>query len=420
MSKKSNPNYLTDDKVAKIKETKILNSVFDVPVLLRKIEEAQRQLLFSYDEFYSRDAEQATYNVDSFDETDIGRMGVELRPSDEFYYEEVQEKADHIVDVLYKNYPTKFTSPYGYYITWDEGRFVFQVTLDEEGKNELIEKYGIDMKALKKKNPDYLSKKFDLLDRVKALVENRFEVYSDNYRTHFKEDELARALLIPKAFITSDLFRYTDYGGGYTIAKANIRYIEENYKDLIDKGLIESYSTAHSGENMEFKFAALADDKLYEELLSLEGYPVLDDQTLSEVEMELEDECWNSYGRDMFKDALIQKYGEEAEELSDEEIDDLAYEASQYTCCGRGEVENMEFNFDIKGMIEALSKVEKGEKLKVKKGNPVPKCENPSWAKDEDIWEKAKKESLKSYGRISYPFVVYLYKQMGGKIKKKK
>lgn len=504
--KKSNPNYLTEDKVSKIKESKILNSVFDVPVLLRKIEYAQTQLLFSFDEFYSRDAEQATYNVDSFDETDMGRMGVELRPSDEFYYEEVQEKADHIVDVLQKNYPTKFTSPYGYYITWDEGRFVFQVTLDEEGRNELIEKYGIDMSVFKKKNPkkkksskkkmsnlsgvigwatdtvvnihreddhdeidafrvedlgledidwkkykghkvqysindktdsafnvvavnldsikksnpDYLAKKFDLLDRVKALVDNGFNVYSDDYRTSFKEDELARALLIPKAFITSDLFRYSDYGGGYTIAKANIRYIEDNYKDLIDKELISTDSTAYNGENMEFKFAALADDKLYEELLSLEGYPVLDDQTLSEVEMELEDECWNSYGRDMFKDALIEKYGEEAEELSDEEIDDLAYEASQYTCCGRGEVENMEFSFDIKGMIEALSKVEKGVKLKVKKENPVPKCENPSWAKDEEIWDKARKQSLKSYGKISYPFVVYLYKQMGGKIKKKK
>jgi hypothetical protein len=46
--------------------------------------------------------------------------------------------------------------------------------------------------------------------------------------------------------------------------------------------------------------------------------------------------------------------------------------------------------------------------------------ENPNWIKDEGIWEKAKKQSLKSYGRISYPFVVYLYKQMGGKIKKGK
>ncbi len=60
-----------------------------------------------------------------------------------------------------------------------------------------------------------------------------------------------------------------------------------------------------------------------------------------------------------------------------------------------------------------MGKEDKDYEVSLKKGNP-------SWAASEDIWEKAKQQSLKSYGRVSYPFVVYLYKQMGGKVKKKK
>jgi hypothetical protein len=424
---KANPNYLSSDRYKNLQEMKIIKGVFDVPVLLRKLKNIKRELIFDYDEFYNQDIEAAERYIDSFSETDIGRMGVELRSNDEFYCEEIEEKTRDLIDLLLKYYPEDFTSPYGYFIDWDDGRLVFKITLDEEGRNELIEKYGIDMSELKKSNPDekkfsassYLTKKFDLLERVEKLVDHGFEVYSNDYRKSYKKEELAGALLNANAFITSDLFRYTDYGGAYTLAKANILEIESRYPKLIEDELIEVYSTAHNGQNMEFKFAALANDDLYEDLLGLDGYPVLDYQALSEVEMELEDECWTAYGRDMWKDALIEKYGESAEELSDDDLDNLAYEASQYTCCGRGEVQNMEFSFDIDGMIEGLDKVEEGKKP-VKKGNPIPKCENPSWAKDEDIWEKAKKESLKSYGRISYPFVVYLYKQMGGKIKKKK
>ena len=60
-----------------------------------------------------------------------------------------------------------------------------------------------------------------------------------------------------------------------------------------------------------------------------------------------------------------------------------------------------------------MGKKDEDYEVSIKKGNP-------SWASDEDVWEKAKKQSLKSYGKISYPFVVYLYKQMGGRVKKKK
>lgn len=524
----SNPNYLSSGKYEKLKRTKLLKSIFDIPVLLRKVEVAKSELFNSFETYLDiYDKDTAQYAIDSFDDTDLGRMGASLSREDEFWYDEVLDLSYDIVKMLEEEYPEEFSGPYVYTMNWDEGRLVFFVLLERSALEELqeakgmkkenpnyltekkideledkkeaktertfyqyLEKHGslndddieqlMDILAMrcrsktckalhsvlrysasliprysiierltkqngkweytagqshsdeiatirkimltetgKKSNPDYLKNKFDQLDRVKELVRSGYEVYSDSYRTHYGNKDLEKALLNPDAFITSDLFRYTDYGGGYTVAKANIRYIEENFTDLIEKDLISSYGTAHHGENMEFKFKALANDELFEVLLGLKDYPVIDDSTLSEVEMEIEEADWDSYGRDDFRKALEDKYGEEAEKLTNDDVDNLAYEASQYTCCGRGEISNMDFSFDIKGLVDAVSKLEEGKKL-MKKSNPMPKCENPSWASDEDIWEKAKKQSLKSYGRISYPFVVYLYKQMGGKIKKKK
>lgn len=34
---------------------------------------------------------------------------------------------------------------------------------------------------------------------------------------------------------------------------------------------------------------------------------------------------------------------------------------------------------------------------------------------DEGLWDKAKKMSEKSYGEIRWPFVMYMYKKLGGK-----
>lgn len=270
-----------------------------------------------------------------------------------------------------------------------------------------------------KSNPSYLKSKFAHFDTLKKLCKNGFEVYVGNYRNRIDckyEEQLQKAMLNSETFFTSDLFRYTDYGGAYTIAKANIKYIEEEYPDLVGEQ-ITIYGTQYNGENCEFSLDVLSNQKLVEELLGLDSYPLLSDDTLSEVEHEIEGECWKAYGHDMWKDALKKEYGEESiDKLSDEEIDELACEAAQHTSEGFGHVEAMEFSFDIKGMLEAVKKDLKGSKLK--KSNPCDICANPEWASDEVIWDEAKKKSLKEYGKISYPFVVYLYKQLGGKVKK--
>lgn len=472
VSIKENPKYLTQDKVDDLQGKKLLAKIFDLNNLKRKITHAQKELALSHDDYIVYE-DLAQFRAVDFgnDNSSLAReFNLISKPDDEFFFEELDEAGEKVIDLLLKNYPDIFTSPYGYQIHWDEGDFVLNVSLDEDGLNEIL---GEDMKKenpiknsteikelekhisklkkrlekasgeharlireeikqaeeeisdIKKENPSYLKSKFVHFDTLKKLCKAGFEVYlKDNYRDQVdckNEDQLRKAFLMPQTFFTSDLFRYTDYGGGYTVAKANIKYIEENYSDLIDQELISIYSTAYSGENCEFSLECLSNQNLVEELLGLNGYPLLSDDTLSEVEMELEDESWDSYGRDDFKKELEEAFGENVENLSDDEIDSLAFEASQYTSEGKGHVEAMQFYFDNDGMIEALKELNKKSKGKLmKKENPSIKLANPEWASDHDVWERAKKQSLKEYGRISYPFVVFLYKQMGGKVKKKK
>ena len=63
---------------------------------------------------------------------------------------------------------------------------------------------------------------------------------------------------------------------------------------------------------------------------------------------------------------------------------------------------------DNRIMAEAL-----GEEILFEKGiNP------PSWVKNEDIWNRAKKAVEKAYGTISgkYGVVTHVYRKMGGKV----
>ncbi len=467
---------MSSDRTIKL----LFNKKYPKEIVVDSFRDAESQLVSNFEDYVEDDV--ASYLAIPFGgslEALLNRFDLypDVKPEDDFVWESISEEADSELKMLKKFRPEYFDDRFDYGFGWRGGEFGIFVYLtreeyedmnkksnpdkyeprflswcksyEEEVKEfeDLIDSKPQDEKQLRKeyeeltgkkyrktskskskflklrlvKNPNdkfsassYITKRFGLLEKIEKLVDNGFEVYSDDYRTHITKDKLSVSVLSdPNAFITSDLFRYTDYGGAYTLAKANIRYIEENHKDLIDQELIQSYGTAHNGENLEFKFRALENDELYEELLALDGYPLLSDDTLSEVEQEIEQECWDSYGRDEFKQAIDEKFEGELE-LSDDELDTLAYEAAQYTSEGMGHTENMDFVFDIEGLIEALDKVMDEDKVKqIKK-------ENPSWVKDEELWEKAKKQSLKSYGKISYPFVVYIYKQMGGKIKKGK
>lgn len=116
------------------------------------------------------------------------------------------------------------------------------------------------------------------------------------------------------------LIPFTD-GGAVTCAEAmceaNHRVLEEEW------GHLESFTTHGGGFSL---LIALfldeeAPDDLEDVIKSLEDYPVLCDQMLSEVEHEWIEECWNMYGRDEVRYAL-----RDSEGVTDEQIDNAAEE----------------------------------------------------------------------------------------------
>lgn len=66
--------------------------------------------------------------------------------------------------------------------------------------------------------------------------------------------------------------------------------------------------------------------ELCEAVLSLEDYPILDEELLAEMELNQTQENWESYGRDEFVDELFRKSDRERDdfkELSDELLDEF-------------------------------------------------------------------------------------------------
>lgn len=92
---------------------------------------------------------------------------------------------------------------------------------------------------------------------------------------------------------------------------------------------------------------------------SLADYPVLDEQDLSEKEIENENQCWESFGRSDFIQAIESKFkltlGCPETQYTDDQIDELLHNLQEDTnrdpeTCGNDEV-----HFFIEDLVKALS-----------------------------------------------------------------
>jgi hypothetical protein len=106
-------------------------------------------------------------------------------------------------------------------------------------------------------------------------------------------------------YITNDALAFGDYGGAGSVGAANIRSLEKEYAEDLEYG---SYSRAWDNHSIEgtpslviledmcsSKIAYLREDIADETLAAVSDYPCLDDQEVSAVEMEWEQEAWSSW-----------------------------------------------------------------------------------------------------------------------------
>jgi oligoribonuclease NrnB/cAMP/cGMP phosphodiesterase (DHH superfamily) len=150
---------------------------------------------------------------------------------------------------------------------------------------------------------------------------------------------------------THNLFTSGDYCGSM-VEKANRQVILEDSK-LCERLGIESLLEDYSTETLIFPIAALEDEELKDILKKLEDYPLLDEDLHSELERELEQECFDLFGRHDFKEHLVTLFPdleEKIEGLSTESIQSLYYEAARGSNYNIFEVESgTSGHFDFEG-----------------------------------------------------------------------
>ena len=114
---------------------------------------------------------------------------------------------------------------------------------------------------------------------------------------------------------------YSDYSG-YPLDRANCDVFLEKHEET--EGVYETCG-GYGTRGVAVSLSAITDEMI-EDFASLDDYPVLDDDALSNLEMEMETEDWESWIAHDFRRELKKKFGEECtqdellDEMSDEEL----------------------------------------------------------------------------------------------------
>jgi hypothetical protein len=126
------------------------------------------------------------------------------------------------------------------------------------------------------------------------------------------------------------LFVSGDYVGGM-VQKSNRLAILENEELCQRLGIVE-LNESYSTDSLLFPIDSLNDSELIEIFEGLEDYCSLDDENVSELEIELESECFDCFGRDDFRrelEKLFPDLEQVIEDLTDEQISEVYYESAR-------------------------------------------------------------------------------------------
>ena len=150
-----------------------------------------------------------------------------------------------------------------------------------------------------------------------------------NFLTGIKSRYFRQASQADADCFTHSLFTSGDYSGCAAQA-ANRRALLENTK-LCEKLGIEELNESYSTDSVLFPIAALQDSEILELFKSLENYPCLDDELLSEIESELENECFESFGLSDFRRHVESVTDFNLDDISDEQLTSVYYACASET-----------------------------------------------------------------------------------------
>ena len=129
---------------------------------------------------------------------------------------------------------------------------------------------------------------------------------------------------------THDYFVYGDYIGS-SVERSNVKCLLEDTA-LIERLGVEERHESYSTVMLMFPIDSLNDPELVEIFEKLDDYPCISDEELSFVEMDMQVEDWESFGRRDFSSYLKGSYPDHSDvinDASDEDIDGLFGEIEQ-------------------------------------------------------------------------------------------
>lgn len=164
-------------------------------------------------------------------------------------------------------------------------------------------------------------------DTTCIVMHDDYYSYFNCYGAFKNIDNLPEVIPANTYFYRSRFLQFGDYDNSCAVERANVREFKELYKDLKGK----AWHSVTGGYNSESIYIDITctDAGTIETLNNLFNYPAINDETVSEIESEIESEYWESVYKSEFLDAIKKKFdGWDIECKDDQKLWELYRELS--------------------------------------------------------------------------------------------
>ena len=150
------------------------------------------------------------------------------------------------------------------------------------------------------------------------------ETCEDNHASYgdFEDVKTPEKEPIDLLYIIPERMSHGDYSPGRAVEKANQRSFLASHAESSSPNAIVHLHGGHGTSAIAIKLSELTEPML-QDLICLENYPILDEQELSEVELEGQKESWDCWVKSDFIKELEATFNLEFGDLSDETVFEL-------------------------------------------------------------------------------------------------
>jgi len=163
-----------------------------------------------------------------------------------------------------------------------------------------------------------------VLEHVKAFVKT--------LDTHKYTDRSDNREWVDKVFYLLPHASFGDYDNSSFVERANAKEFDEMFSFVSQRH--GDYYSVFTGIDQDDLDAIKWDDleSLIETCNALEDYPIINEETMSELEIEAQNEAWKDWGLNDFRKELVKRFGEYYEDfieaLSDDMLTEVFYKAA--------------------------------------------------------------------------------------------